>query len=79
MIPGSAGWNKAIQDRVSKMSILLPQMKAIKMVGLDDTVLNYVRNLRSHEIEKSLPVRWVKVGLTALSKYRPELVFRYRK
>lgn len=42
------------------------------MIGLDDTVLNYVRKLRSDEIKKSLPVRWVYVGIIALRKCKYE-------
>ncbi len=51
-------WNKSIQDRVSTTSsILLKQLKGLKMTGLGMVIGRYIQRLREVEIEFSKKAR----------------------
>ncbi|KAJ6785368.1 hypothetical protein PWT90_04529 [Aphanocladium album] len=56
---GSAytAWNKSIEDRVSKTSNILGQLKAIKMFGLGPVISDYLQHLRQNEMVKSKKFR----------------------
>lgn len=52
-----AAWNEVIQERVAKTSVVLSQIKAIKMAGLEDAVSDELQKLRQEEIKKSIKTR----------------------
>lgn len=61
--PAFSVWNRGIQERVTQVTLMLPQMKAIRMVGLDRVVESYAQGLRDHEVELSLRFRKIRTIL----------------
>ncbi|KAJ6783073.1 hypothetical protein PWT90_06073 [Aphanocladium album] len=55
-----AKWNKSIGERISKTTQILPQLTAIKMLGLGSTVAAYLKQLRVDEVNVSRPARRVE-------------------
>lgn len=53
MSPHLQSWNKSIEVRVAQTAKILPQLKAIKMLGLGPTVATLLQRLREDEIEVS--------------------------
>ncbi len=52
-----ADWNKSIESRIAKTTHILPQLTAIKMLGLGPTVSEYLKNLRVDEVNVSKSYR----------------------
>lgn len=52
-----SGWNKGIEVRVAKTAKILPQITAIKMLGLGPTVGTFLQYLRDQEITISRSFR----------------------
>lgn len=50
-------WNEVIQERVAKTSLILSQIKAIEMAGLENAVSDELQSLRQKEIKKSIKTR----------------------
>lgn len=61
--PAFSTWNRGIQERVTQVTLMLPQMKAIRMIGLDRVVESYAQGLRDHEVELSLRFRKIRTIL----------------
>ncbi|KAJ6788206.1 hypothetical protein PWT90_02171 [Aphanocladium album] len=51
-------WNKGIEARVSQTAKILPQIKGIKMLGLEQTVIDFIQLLREQEIRISRSYRY---------------------
>lgn len=71
MGPAVKSWNGSIQTRVSKMSVVLAQMKSVKMTGAEEVVRDFIRKLRLEEVRRSLAVRRIKIMIIAICKYSP--------
>lgn len=57
-------WTYFTASRVAKTSSILRNIKAIKMIGLEEVVSDYLQGLRDTEMELSLKSRvWVTVFL----------------
>lgn len=65
MGPATLAWNQAIQDRISGVSAILSQITGIKMIGLEQPILNFVQGLREKEISKSKMARIIRAILIA--------------
>lgn len=52
-----AGWNKSIEERITKTAHILPQLTAIKMLGFGPAISTYLKALRVEEIEVSKSYR----------------------
>ncbi|TQW01447.1 ATP-binding cassette transporter [Cordyceps javanica] len=63
--PSQITWNKSIEDRVSKTSALLRQIRTIKMVGQGPAAIEYIQKLRKTEIEESKRYRFLQAVLVA--------------
>lgn len=48
-----AEWNRGIERRVAKTARILPQITAIKMLGLETTIIDFLQILREKEIKIS--------------------------
>lgn len=70
MIPARKAWNEKIQDRVTKTSNILAQLKIIKMVGLSEPVFAFVQSLRDVEIKTSMRERNLRVIVAMLGMAR---------
>lgn len=55
-----ARWNQNIESRVAKTAKILPQLTAIKMLGLGPTVADMLKRLRVEEIDISASYRYVQ-------------------
>lgn len=66
--PAAAKWNKATESRLGKMISALSQIKPIKMMGLESTLVKYMRDERRKEIHASFASRKVVTAITSLSK-----------
>lgn len=67
-------WNTATQQRISVTSSMLGAMKNIKMLGMQQTVAEYVESLRRQEMNAAKGVRWLMVEYNAsgeLSSFFP--------
>ncbi len=62
-------WNGKVQDRVSKTSQILAQLKGIKMIAAETAVADYVQSLREAEISVSKAARKVTVWTYVAGKY----------
>lgn len=51
-------WNKSMQARVSKTTLMLSQLKAIKMIGLDKVTFAIIQGLRRADIQLSVKFRY---------------------
>ena len=60
-----AEWHRKIDVRVSTTSVMLSQLKSLKMVGLDTIASNQIRVLRKAEIHASIKSRMLMV-ITAI-------------
>lgn len=54
-------WVEGIQERVAQMSIVLLQLKGIKMLGLQSTVTAFMQRSREAEIKRSLRIRYLRM------------------
>ncbi|KAJ5144344.1 hypothetical protein N7526_001852 [Penicillium atrosanguineum] len=54
-------WVEGIQERVAQMSIVLPQLKGIKMLGLQSTITLFMQRSREAEIKRSLRIRHLRM------------------
>lgn len=55
-------YNESMELRVSKTSDMLTQLKAIKMVGLEESVTDYMTKFEENEIRASTATRkWMSV------------------
>lgn len=62
-------YNESMELRVSKTSDMLTQLKAIKMVGLEETVTDYMTKFEEDEIRASTATRkWMSV-MYSISKF----------
>lgn len=58
-------WNTATQQRISATSSILGAMKNIKMLGMQQTILNHVEDLRRQDMNAAKGVRWLMVAYNA--------------
>ncbi|EGX92245.1 ATP-binding cassette transporter, putative [Cordyceps militaris CM01] len=63
--PSQVTWNKSIEDRVSKTSAILGQIRTIKMVGQGPAATDYIQELRKKEIDESQKYRFLQAALLA--------------
>lgn len=61
-------WNQKISARVGQTTKLLAQVKAIKVIGIEDQVTRYIHRLRLTEIKFSKRFRWMQTILISMSK-----------
>ncbi|CEJ94182.1 hypothetical protein VHEMI09730 [[Torrubiella] hemipterigena] len=61
MGPATMGWNQAIQDRISTISAIMGQITGIKMIGLEQIIVDFIQGLRKFEIEKSKIARKIRI------------------
>lgn len=54
-------WVGGYQERVAHMSIVLPQLKGIKMLGLQSTITAFMQRSREAEIKRSLRIRYLRM------------------
>lgn len=54
-------WVEGIQERVAQMSIVLLQLKGIKMLGLQSMITAFMQRSREAEIRQSLRIRCLRV------------------
>jgi len=54
-------WVEGIQERVAQMSIVLQQLKGIKMLGLQSTITAFMQRSREAEIKRSLRIRYLRM------------------
>jgi ATP-binding cassette subfamily C (CFTR/MRP) protein 1 len=54
-------WVEGIQERVAQMSIVLLQLKGIKMLGLQSTITAFMQRSREAEIKRSLRIRYLRM------------------
>lgn len=71
MRPASEAWTAAIQNRVSRTAIVLSDMKAIKMIGLEPVMIKYLQALRTREIQCSIEARKIDIVKVSLRMYSP--------
>lgn len=69
MAPAMANWNRAVQKRVGASSLMLSQMKGIKMMGLTDLMLDSIQALRVYELDLSKRFRWVQSSVATVGKH----------
>ncbi|KAJ6779326.1 hypothetical protein PWT90_02509 [Aphanocladium album] len=55
-----AGWNQSIAERIEKTSHVLPQLTAIKMLGLGPTIGAFLQGLRVEEVRVSRGFRHIQ-------------------
>ena len=58
-------WNEQTEIRVAKTSSTLSQIKAIKMIGLEDSVSCQIRDIRATEIQRSIKARLLSIVYNA--------------
>lgn len=56
-----AEWIEQSEIRVAKTSDMLSQIKAIKMIGLEDDISRQILHLRKLEIERSIKARLLSI------------------
>ncbi|VUC37886.1 unnamed protein product [Clonostachys rosea] len=71
--PAMVNWKAAIQNRITKASDMLGQMKGIKMMGLTNFFHSLVRTLRLDEIKVSYRYRSLLVRIMILSIFSSEI------
>lgn len=69
MAPAMADWNRAVQKRVGDSSMMLSQMKGIKMMGLSDFMFDSIQGLRVYELDLSKRFRWVQSAVATVGKH----------
>ncbi|KAJ6783563.1 hypothetical protein PWT90_09492 [Aphanocladium album] len=67
--PAAKAWNKRIELRVSKISQVLAQLPAIKMLGLAPKIADYIQYLRIQEVETSKTSRSITAGAVASASF----------
>lgn len=67
--PAQGRWNKATQQRISVINSMLGSIKNIKMLGLQQSIVNHVQDLRNQEMHAAAGVRWLSVAYNASGKY----------
>jgi ABC-type bacteriocin/lantibiotic exporter with double-glycine peptidase domain len=60
-------WVQAVQDRVSFTSVILKELRQIKMFGIESDVGLKIHRLRESELRQSKPYRSMIVGVNVLS------------
>ncbi|KAG8166037.1 hypothetical protein KVR01_004589 [Diaporthe batatas] len=66
MAPAMANWNLAVQERVGASSLMLSQMKGIKMMGLTDFMIDSIQALRVYELDLSKRFRWIQSSVATV-------------
>lgn len=69
MSPARLLWIKSIQKRVAATSVVLGQLKGIKMTGLAPTVGGHLQALRVDELQKSKKSRVYQIALFGLGQF----------
>ncbi|CEJ89530.1 hypothetical protein VHEMI05371 [[Torrubiella] hemipterigena] len=69
MSPARLLWIKSIQTRVAATSVVLGQLKGIKMTGLAPTVGDKLQGLRVDELQKSKKSRVYQIALFGLATF----------
>lgn len=60
-------WVQAVQDRVSVTSVILKELRQIKMFGIESEIGAKIQRLRESELRQSKPYRSMIVGVNVLS------------
>lgn len=58
--PATKTWNQTIQTRVTRTSLILAQLPAMKMLGLAPKGIEYIQHLREVEIQASRKCRTIR-------------------
>lgn len=58
--PATKHWNQTIQTRVTRTSVILAQLPAMKMLGLAPQGIEYIQHLRETEIQASRKSRTIR-------------------
>ncbi|KAH7034680.1 ABC transporter-like protein [Microdochium trichocladiopsis] len=58
-------WNAATQDRISLTSSMISNIKSIKMLGMQSSMVQYIEKSRLHELKMASKVRWLMVAYNA--------------
>lgn len=66
-------WNQGVQERVSRTSSVLSQIKGIMMMGLGDYMSSIIHNLRVSELDLSKKFRMfiVRINLIGMLRTSP--------
>ncbi|KAK2596916.1 hypothetical protein N8I77_012799 [Diaporthe amygdali] len=59
--PKQGKWNTATQQRISFTNSMLGSIKNIKMLGMQQAVVNHIRDLRKNEMDAAREVRFLMV------------------
>lgn len=66
--PKQGKWNTATQQRISFTNSMLGSIKNIKMLGMQQAVVNHIRDLRKDEMGAAREVRFLMVQYGASGK-----------
>lgn len=61
-------WNEATQRRLDSTSHVLLNMKNVKMLGMQEAVVDHIEHLRQNEIAAANRVRWMNIAYNASGK-----------
>ena len=64
-------WVQAVQRRVGMTSSMLSSMKAVKMMGLSDTMSNIIHGQRVRELGLSRGYRWLIIWMNVFGDSVP--------
>lgn len=67
--PEQGKWNLATQQRISFTNSILGSIKNIKMLGMQQAVVDRIRDLRKHEMDSARGVRLLTVQYGASGKF----------
>src|SRR5437763_11036482 len=70
---GKKIWNQAVQKRVGVTSSIFGSMKAVKLMGLTDSISEDIQFLRTKELDLSEKFRALIVWMNVLGMYRNKL------
>lgn len=71
MGPATTDWNQAIQDRISNISAIISQITGIKMIGLEQIMVDFIQGLRKFEIDQSKIARKIRITMITFRKSNP--------
>lgn len=63
-------WNQGVQERVSRTSSVLSQIKSIMMTGLSDYLSSIIHNLRVSELDLSKKFRMFIVRIILIGTFQ---------
>lgn len=66
--PEQNKWSAATGHRIVATNSMLVFLKNIKMLGMQQTVVNHVEDLRQREMDAAWGVRWLMFGYNASGK-----------